>query len=913
MADIQGYDLDKLNPRTLRKMPDTHFRNLARQIVDLQQKSRNEFQLLFYEPVSDQAAEIHRRTERYVGVGGGNRSGKSETVLVELCMMATGVIPLWFREDPELYEIMRSKLRGPAELRVVVESLTTTLYPIILPKLRWFKWTGPDRPGGQRGHWGWIPRRCLKQGSWDKSYSEKIRTLTVSYLDPDDPTYTKVVGESTIQFMCLRGDQRVLRPDGRWTRIDEVKIGETISGSNGSCGVTNVFRYPNAPLYRIRAAGGIDITATPDHRHVLADGRLATTSELQIGDYLKTVDSSRNFGSPSMQYWALGWMAIGIGDGTFTGRQFRFSAMPNGRVMSDLPPLPPGCHLKHVRNTNDHMVTLKKRRRDNPLVVMLKGFGLWGRKSQDKFVPDAVFCENIDARCYFLHHLWNTDGTVNEDGRQAVYVSTSKRLADDVRKLLWSIGVPASHGEGTYWSELAGRPVTRYMTRVSGGSFDRFSQMVVQLAGRDAPESKIRSHGKIRSIERVDNDDAYCVEVDAPDSLFVCEGVLTHNSKDQDAEDFASGDLDACMLDEPPLLAQYRETEARVMGKNGRILLAMTWPDDPSINVDWLFDEMYEPGQPGPSKDPDKVWLNLFTLDNKTLDHEGTALKAKSWSDEIKQVRLYGQPIRFSNRVHAGFTDQPKVWCFDCQKDTVTVDKRCTNTRDGHPCKSESTVRYCHVEHRETKPGWPVIWLLDPHPRKPHMFCWVALDPYDDWHVLRTDECAGTPDDVAEQVFALENDNGWRIAKRMIDPNMGRSPAGIQRDVTWQDEFDAVGLITDLSDDSGVGHQRVDHLLRPDLNTLRPRITFEPGEATESGVLQMKRYLWDDYRRDLDKGQKQKTKDKYDDYPTLLKYLANEDPRFGTLADGAPVLRRQVRGQRPVSSSYDPRYRQLRR
>jgi hypothetical protein len=34
---------------------------------------------------------------------------------------------------------------------VTVESLTTTLEPIILPKLQWWKWTGVDRPGGDEG------------------------------------------------------------------------------------------------------------------------------------------------------------------------------------------------------------------------------------------------------------------------------------------------------------------------------------------------------------------------------------------------------------------------------------------------------------------------------------------------------------------------------------------------------------------------------------------------------------------------------------------------------------------------------------------------------------------------------------------------------------------------------------------
>ncbi len=58
----------------------------------------------------------------------------------------------------------------------------------------------------------------------------------------------------------------------------------------------------------------------------------------------------------------------------------------------------------------------------------------------------------------------------------------------------------------------------------------------------------------------------------------------------------------------------------------------------------------------------------------------------------------------------------------------------------------------------------------------------------------------------------------------------------------------------------------------------------------------MKRYVWDDFRRNTDRDQKQLPKDKHDDYPTLLKYLMNFEPSFAWLRDGAPVISR--RGKR---------------
>jgi hypothetical protein len=57
-------------------------------------------------------------------------------------------------------------------------------------------------------------------------------------------------------------------------------------------------------------------------------------------------------------------------------------------------------------------------------------------------------------------------------------------------------------------------------------------------------------------------------------------------------------------------------------------------------------------------------------------------------------------------------------------------------------------------------------------------------------------------------------------------------------------------------------------------------------------ISQLSRYVWDDYRHADTRDQKQTPKDKYDDYPTLLKYLMNSDPSFTMLKQGAPVLRR---------------------
>ena len=534
----------------LAELPAEKFEALLAQVVDIQQQDRKENQLRFYRPVSKHAQAVHDCRARVTAIGGGNGSSKTETALVEAIMCATGIFP------ESQAHLMPQKFRGPIKVRVVCESLTTVLTPIILPKLQWWNWTGVDQPGGERGHWGWVPKTALVDGDWQKSWSEKLRMLRVLC---QDPKTLEILGESTIQFMSV----------------------------------------------------------------------------------------------------------------------------------------------------------------------------------------------------------------------------------------------------------------------------------------------------------------------------------------DQDSTDFASGDFHIVIHDEPPPLAIWRENEARTMRVNGRMLLAMTWPDDPAINVDWLFNEVYEPGSSG--HDPEIKWFNLFTTDNPMLDQTAVAAQAAKWSKEVRAVRILGQPIRFSNRVHPEFTQETRTWCFECGK-TVNAVQEPGQPLSCFECGGYSITEFNHVQDFSPSPIWPTVYLLDPHPRKPHMMLWVQVDPSDDLWVVDELKVDGDCVSVKKRVDETERNHGLNVERRLMDPNMGasQSAAGSRRELTWQQEFADAGLVMELADDSSVGRSRLNEYMRPDRQVQRPRIHIHP--RCKDAIYQIARYVWDDYSVKLEKDQKQTPKPKYDDFPTLLKYLMNSAPEFKLLKYGAPVI-----------------------
>lgn len=566
-------DLSEVTPEMIRNLSSDALRALMVDVLGAQQVDRKEHQLLYYKPASERVVAIHQSNARITGIGGGNGSSKTSSALVELVTLATGVIPYSLRGVVD----WSKKMRGPIRCRIVVEDLTTVLEPILLPMLRWYHWTGVDAPGGEKGHWGWIPRSSLIDGDWDRSWSEKNRMLRLLYRNPEN--LEEIQGESTIVF----------------------------------------------------------------------------------------------------------------------------------------------------------------------------------------------------------------------------------------------------------------------------------------------------------------------------------------NSYDQRAKNFASGDYHIVLLDEPPPLAIFRENQARTMRVNGRIIMAMTWPDDPAFNVDWIFDEVYERARPGPHKDPQIDWIEISSRENRFIMTESIEAQSARWDARTRASRIEGQPIRFANRVHELFSDEREFWCFACGKRVLLTSEDPLTCRE---CAGNDVVAFQHVEEFELEHSWPVLWVVDPHPRKPHCSIYVAVSPEGDLWQVGEIHAAVDPSTLRVLCDQFESDFRLDVRRRLMDPRMGGQPADAKRERTWLQEFAHAGLPCEPADPSDVGRGLVNEYLKPDFDTRRPRIRIHP--RCEQTVLQMKRFMWDDWKTNEDKSQKQTPKPKYDDYPACWRYVMNAKPEFDSLVYGHRVIsasRRTRRGPLRAAGSSGRRSR----
>jgi replicative DNA helicase len=102
----------------------------------------------------------------------------------------------------------------------------------------------------------------------------------------------------------------------------------------------------------------------------------------------------------------------------------------------------PAARVTTLRLPSPHQTTHGKR---NPINEWLDELGLFGLRSHEKFVPAEVFSLPDEQAALFLRHLWATDGSVSWDKWASTgkiyYASTSRRLVEDVARLLLRLGI----------------------------------------------------------------------------------------------------------------------------------------------------------------------------------------------------------------------------------------------------------------------------------------------------------------------------------------------------------------------------------------------------------------------------------------------------------------------------------------
>lgn len=354
---------------------------------------------------------------------------------------------------------------------------------------------------------------------------------------------------------------------------------------------------------------------------------------------------------------------------------------------------------------------------------------------------------------------------------------------------------------------------------------------------------------------------------------------LTVMSHGQDLGDFNQGSYHVIGQDEIPPEEINRANRIRTLEVGGRIITAGTPPDarPDAVAAGWFFDQVLMPGLSG--VDPARVEaVVLWTEHNRTLDPAEVEAVAQGLTPDERRATLHGESLHLAGVIIRGFTEKPKLWCFDCQTECALGLAACP------ACGSRDLMPYSHVWDEEDMawPGpreWPTLFYMDPHQARPVACLWVRLDPNDAGWVVAEQEIEGDALTVKTQCEAFERLHGLHPIVRVGDPKITAQTNQYAR--TFQGQpfsirraFEDVGFFfEDANTNFAVGIERLERRLRPNALTRAPGLRLY--RECRKAIFQLSRFTWD----------RDKPGRANSDFPAALRYFAISEHSYrGLLA-----------------------------
>lgn len=231
------------------------------------------------------------------------------------------------------------------------------------------------------------------------------------------------------------------------------------------------FRNGRRPIFRMTTRLGRSIEVTANHPLLTIEG-WRRLDELQPGSRIAVPRSlPRSTPPQTMPDEELVMLAALIADGSIGGRTPVFTAGPDSPVLEDVRGAADGLEVELRQSPGQpyqYRVTAG-RGVPNPVTEMCRRHGIWGKRSHEKFVPEAIFGLTDRAIKRFLSVLWGCDGHIYAGERfaQIGYSTISRRLAGDVQHLLLRFGIVSTVRE-LKRDVYEGTDRTAYEVRITG-------------------------------------------------------------------------------------------------------------------------------------------------------------------------------------------------------------------------------------------------------------------------------------------------------------------------------------------------------------------------------------------------------------------------------------------------------------
>lgn len=353
-------------------------------------------------------------------------------------------------------------------------------------------------------------------------------------------------------FKAQPVSEPVLLRDGTWRPIGQLRIGDELASPDGAPSrVVGVYPQGRRLAFRVTLSDGRSTLA--DAEHLWAVHTEDFSSGRKVDRIVKTEELASMVGR-SRPVWLprisghfggvplpLDPYVLGVllGDGSLTKQtNVRFSSADEEIVLAVAHALPVGMAVNQ-HGPMEYGICVapspdlsKSRDASHGVLRALRGLGLTGKGAEQKFIPELYFAASRADRLRLFQGLMDTDGQAQ--GGHMTFVTVSERLARDVQRLAWSLGMIARWAEpreGWYSQDGERRPGRLVYRLTVRGNDPR--EMCTLARKRAAMLEKRGRNIRLRvvSVEPDQEQECVCIRVTHPSSLYVTRDyILTHNS-----------------------------------------------------------------------------------------------------------------------------------------------------------------------------------------------------------------------------------------------------------------------------------------------------------------------------------------------------------------------------------------------
>lgn len=339
--------------------------------------------------------------------------------------------------------------------------------------------------------------------------------------------------------------EKVYTPEGikKW---EDIKVGDNLFGTYGN--ITTVTDIPFdgvADTYKITLRDGRVVYASDDHLWNIMRANTGKIRQLNTKYLYEHFVNSRkvSYRNPSgkacvyfipkhlgVEYkyekvpidsYTLGVL---LGDGSFRYKDYKNQVIFTSHK-SDI-----NTYIENIPYKIDKVTSNKYTYAVRFDIKYLYECGLWGCKSEDKFIPNLYKYNSREVRLGVLKGLLDTDGLIH--GNTPVLTTVSKKLAEDSMEIARSLGYNSKMTKQKAGYKTNGnykQCLDVYHVSIYGGK-ELFS---LKRKQDKIDESKVASRNNktcICNIEYVGRYNCKCVTVDSKDnSYLIGDFIQTHN------------------------------------------------------------------------------------------------------------------------------------------------------------------------------------------------------------------------------------------------------------------------------------------------------------------------------------------------------------------------------------------------